>query len=123
MALIRGVKDEITMQLTAELEADNGKTEPLRFEAVLQNLDYDAAQAVLREIANRDTDGEPSDETLVRRYLRGGKIPGADGGTLPLDGEVLDEALRVREIRAALVEGMITMLLGRKAMESLRRKN
>lgn len=124
MALLKGKQDQIIIPLAAELDADHGKLLTVRFEATIKRLPYDEAQDVFRAIQNRaDNSGEPSDETLVSRYVLGWKMPGPDGTDVPFSDEALQEALQERGYRDALIEGVMTMLLGKKVMERLRQKN
>ena len=124
MALLKGKQDQIIIPLAAELDADHGKLLTVRFEATIKRLPYDEAQDVFRAIQNRaDNSGEPSDETLVSRYVLDWKMPGADGTDVPFSDDALREALKERGYRDALIEGVMTMILGKKVMERLRQKN
>lgn len=124
MALLKGKADQIIIPLTAELDADHGKLLTVRFEATIKRLPYDEAQDVFRAIQNRaENNGDPSDEALVSRYVLDWKMPGADGTDVPFSHEALQEALQERGYRDALIEGVMTMILGKKVMERLRQKN
>lgn len=124
MALLKGKADQIIIPLTADLDADHGKTLAVRFEATIKRLPYDEAQDVFRAIQNRgENGGDPSDEALVSRYVLDWKMPGADGADVPFSHEALQEALQERGYRDALIEGVMTMILGKKVMDRLRQKN
>ena len=59
----------------------------------------------------------------MSRYVLDWKMPGADGTDVPFSHESLQEALQERGYRDALIEGVMTMILGKKVMERLRQKN
>lgn len=122
MALLKGKQDQIVIPLTADIDADHGKSIAVDFTATIKLLPYEDAQAVLETINSKGKD-KPSDETLVRRYVLDWDMPGPDGEKVRFSDAALAEALSIRGYRVALVEGVMQMLLGKKFMEAARRKN
>lgn len=123
MALLRGKQDQIIIPLTAEIDGDHGATISVDFSATVKKLDYDAAQAVLAKINASTAKDKLADVDLVRLHVIGWEMPGEGGELVPFTAANLTAALAERGYRIALVEGVMQMLLGKKFMESARRKN
>lgn len=123
MGLLKGVVDQITLPATAELDVGGEKLLKVNFEVTLHQAPYDEAQDVLRALREQGDGGELTDEALVRRYLRGWKMPGPDDVPVPFAEAALAEALQNRGYREALVTAVMKMLIGRQAVEAARRKN
>lgn len=123
MALLKGAIDEITIPVVAELDASGGKTLRVPFDVTVQVLPHDEAQTVLRSILERPDGGDPTDEALIRRYVRGWQLTAADGTPAPFTEAVITEALQIRGYREALLRAVMESLAGRKAVEAARRKN
>jgi hypothetical protein len=115
--LLKGVKDEIEVRITAVCEMDNGGEERVTFHARYRKHSVADAGAILQAVS----DGEETDETLMAKNLLGWRgLKGADGQEVPFTPEHVDIAMQAREYRTALVNGFMEVLLGRETMS---RKN
>jgi|GEM_PF-2580549 len=113
MALLKGVKDEVEVRITAQVEIDNGSTLPVTWHAKYRKPPV----AEAREIVQAFESGELTDESAMDRYLLGWRgLKGEDGTEIPYSPEVLKKAMQSREYRQALVGGFLEVLLGREAM-------
>lgn len=117
MALLKGVKDEVEVRITAQIEIDNGNTLPVTWRAKYRKPSVSEAADIVRSLEN----GELTDEDVMDKCLLGWRdLKGEGGEDVPYSPEALEAAMQSREYRTALVRGCLEVLLGR---EALARKN
>ena len=114
MALLKGVKDTLQLPLTADLPLDGGKSETVKFSATYRVPPVSEAQ----EVVNQAAAGDLTDREIVDTYLVGWDMPGDDGTAVPFSEEAVNEAMEYWPYRTALVNGFMTVALGREAVRS-----
>ena len=108
--LLKGVKDEVELRITAICEIDNGAEERVPFHAKYRKPSVAESRAIVDAIEQ----GAETDETLMEKHLLGWRgLKGADGQEVPFSAETLEIAMQAREYRAALVGGFMEVVLGR----------
>jgi len=114
MANLKGVKDQIDVKITAELEVDNGRIVPVPFVGTYRKPPVSEIQKTMEKI---NTDQGVDDAELMDQYLLGWKgLKGEDGGEIEYSQETLAQLLEVREYRKALSKGLMAVLLGKDAL-------
>lgn len=124
MAILKGVQNEIQVKVTAEVDVDLGKIIKVPFVAMYKKPTYEEAKEIQRLLVpEHDEDGSlvrdaTSDEDLLDEYLIGwSNVPTSTGEEYEFTPEHVAEMLEVREYRVALIQGFLTVLLGKPAME------
>lgn len=117
MSILKGVKDQIDVKVTAEFDSASGSVR-VPFVAV-----YKRRSAIelgeLSETLKRQDLAEYVD--LIRDSVVGWRnLEASDGSALPFSTEALDEMVNVPEYLTALIEGLGEAVGNRKA---LARKN
>jgi hypothetical protein len=117
MSILKGVKGQIDVKVTAEFDSASGSVR-VPFVAV-----YRRRSAVelgdLSETLKRQNIAEYVD--LIRDCVVGWRnLEGNDGSSLPFSTEALDEMVNVPEYLTALIEGLGEAIGNRKALS---RKN
>lgn len=115
--LLKGVKDEIEVRVTAVVETDNGGQLRVPFHCRYRKPTVSESKAIIEAI----NQGTETDETLMEKYLLGWRgLKGQDDQDVPFGPDALGEAMQAREYREALVNGFTEVLLGREVVS---RKN
>lgn len=117
MSILKGVKEQIDVKVTAEFDSASGSVR-VPFVAV-----YKRRSAIelgeLSEVLKRQNLAEYVD--LIRDSVVGWRnLDASDGSTLPFSREALDEMVNVPEYLTALIEGLGEAVGNRKALS---RKN
>lgn len=113
MSILKGVKDEISVKVTAEIDSDNGTTIRVPFVIRSRKPMQDERKAVLKRIA----DGEIEDDALVADYLLDwSNLKGADGSDVAYNEANLQEVLQAPEYRSAVVGGIVSAIVGKAAL-------
>ena len=117
MSILKGVKDQIDVKVTAEFDSASGSTR-VPFVAVYKRR----SATELGELAET-LRGQNLHEyvDLIRESAVGWRnLEASDGSSLPFSTEALDEMVNVPEYLTALIEGLGEAVGNRKA---LTRKN
>jgi len=104
MSILKGVKDEIPVHVTAKIYTGLGKSVSVRFKPVFRKLKRDELQEITRDVESQVlTDGE-----LIREHLLGWSgLKGHEDQEVPFSDEALDEMLGEIGYVRALVEGFM----------------
>ncbi|MCB9457990.1 MAG: hypothetical protein H6671_18570 [Anaerolineaceae bacterium] len=112
MLILKGVKSQIDIKLTAIIDGDLGKEIQVPFVATFKIPPVSEIKDVLTQI---QSDEGMEDEVLMDRYLLGWKnIETADGQQVDFTPENLAAMLESRPYRKALADGLRIILLGKK---------
>jgi len=104
MSFLKGVKDEVLVNVRVEVTGDLGKKIIVPFKARYKRLPINEAK-VLVDNVRADI---MTDEQLIQEVLLGWQdMPGPTGEDVKFSQEALDEAMSVMGYRKALVEGFI----------------
>lgn len=115
MAILKGVKSQIDVKITAEIDADNGRTIQVPFLATYRKPPVSETRELLEKINSPDG---VMDEELIDQYLLGWQnVPTETGEPFPFTAENVAAMLEVREYRAALVKGLLSVVLGKAALQ------
>lgn len=115
--LLKGVKDEIEVRVTAVVEVDNGAEVKVPFRAKYKKPVVDEAAKILKDI----DEGVETDQSLMEKYLIGWReLKDANDEPIDFSPEAREVLMRHREYRQALVDGFLEVILGRGMA---RRKN
>lgn len=113
MGILKGVKEQIDVKVTANLDSDNGRTIQVPFVITAKVPKFDERKETLTR-ANEDA---ITDEELCNRYLIGWhSLQGADGEEVKFCDEALAEVMQEVPYRKAVVEGIMTAILGKEAL-------
>lgn len=113
MSILKGVKDRIDVKVTAEVNSDNGRTIKVPFVITAKKPQFDERRDVVTTI----DEGNMKDEDLVSQYLLGWHgLQGADGSEIPYNEETLAEVMAATEYRKALIQGIMTAIVGKDAL-------
>jgi hypothetical protein len=113
MAFLKGAKDEITVQLTVEVDGDLGKKIRVPFKATYKKLKVQEA----RDVVEKCTNGSMTDEDVVEQYLvNWSELKGADDNEVEFNPDNVYTAMQVREYRSALVDGFMRVQFGRQSV-------
>lgn len=113
MALLKGVKDQIDIKVTANVDGDLGRTIPVSFIITVRK----PKQSERKEIIPQIRDGQIDDETVIKTYLVGWRdLVGADGAQVPFNDETLAEVMDAPEYLRAVIQGIVTAIQGKELM-------
>lgn len=112
MLILKGVKSQIDMKLTAVIDSDMGKETQVPFVATFRIPPVSEVNEILRRI--NENEGV-EDSELMDRYLVGWKnIETADGQPVEFTPENIAILLESRPYRKALAEGVRMAMFGKK---------
>lgn len=115
MAIFKGSKDEISLNVTAVVRGDYGREIKVPFVAKYKKLKVDAAKALLLQVQN----GELTDDDIIRENLVAWSgMPSADGGEVEYSPEMVEQAMNESEYREALVNGWMRAQFGRDSAKA-----
>ena len=113
--ILKGMKSQIDVKVTAEVDSDLGRTIPVTFVATFRKPPVSETREVLEQVQSAEG---VDDESLMDRFLLGWKeLRGEDGSDIPYTPEALAAVMDSREYRTALVRGLMSVLIGRRALE------
>lgn len=115
MAIFKGKKNEITLQVTAEMIGDNMAPIKVPFRVTYKKLPVSEAREVMALVK----DEKLTDENIMERYLvTWADLQGEDGEMIEFSPAARDEAMELDGYRKALVEGWMQVQFGRQAVRA-----
>ena len=111
--ILKGQKSQIDVKITADVESDNGKTIRVPFVCTFKKPKVDEARDTLTALQS----GDLKDEDFISDYLIGWKgLDDDNGDAVEFNVDNLAEVINVREYRAAIVQGLMSVIAGREAI-------
>ena len=107
MSILKGVKNQISVKVTAVLMQNYEKVVKIPFIATftkLETQESDALSRALGEVTNLEA-GELLIAEVVNALVDWRDLPASDGGTVDFSEEALDEMLKSDGYRKALIDG------------------
>jgi len=115
MAILKGVKQEINVRVTAVIPQDLGATIKVPFVVTYRKLKHKERKEALEQIES----GELGDFELLEKYVVGwSQLKGADGQDVEFSPEMLEEVADEPEYLQAIIQGFFTAQLGRAAVRA-----
>lgn len=130
MLALKGIKEEIRVPVEAEIQLER-KPQKVKFVAIYKRKKHSENKALIDALEERarlqdliregqeDPDIElpgKSDDELLREYVVGWVLKGADDEPIEFSEEALNEVIDVTEYREALMRGFMDALSGRRAL-------
>ena len=113
MALKKGKKSEVWIDLTVELLGDHNTVLLVPFSACFRLLPKKEFESVMEQAAA----GEVTDHDIVNRYLLDWKMPG-EGGDVEFNEENVNEAMEEYDYPEVLIRGFVDLHRQRKALKT-----
>lgn len=114
--VLKGVKNEITLQVTANVMDDMGKETPVKFKLTFKRI---ADRKKVKEVVDSVANGENDDLSVIREYLLGWSgIEFDDGTPVEFNDENLEMVMTDRDYARAIVDGFGKVQLGYKALQA-----
>ena len=114
MSLLKGVKNEITVNVVAIFEGDLSKKIKVPFVATYKRLDVSDAKKVMSDV----TEGVLSDDDIINSYLvTFSELSDANGDRLEYSTDIVAEMLEHSGYRQALIKGFMQAQFGKEAVK------
>lgn len=113
MAIFKGQKDQITVNVTAEVLTDNNRIMRVPFKATYRQL----PASEVEDLAEQEKQGVVTTEGIVRANLLGwSDLRGEDNEPIEFTPENLDTALQIMAYKLALYHSFLRAQYGQKAV-------
>lgn len=124
MAILKGVKSEIDVKVTAVIDGDMNTTTKVPFVVRYKKPTFEEGKEIRQRLAVQTPEDEEetglttiTDEEIAENYIVDWKnVPTSTGEPFEFNPENLEEMMSVREYRRALVQGFLEVLLGKEAL-------